>query len=174
MKTLIKITLGIVLVLMFCLSIIGIDKTFARSIFIGGSTESLMDVSSVNMTLQLVLTFISIVLAVLYFRKNHKKLYLILFTLTLFMWILAGRTIAVSPYGKVITGWNYIEFNSFEICLNADDCETTVYYDTRIERLSFWRIEIKNKNVEKRLFLGPIVWRNTLNIINKHFPNARR
>ena len=101
-----------------------------------------------------------------YFLKTGRKLLFVFLGVTIILWLLSGRTIGaiVDPEGKIVVGWFYIETEEFYVCDRKTDCESVFYYQTKIEKLPFWRIEIKNGNIDKRIFVGPFIWDKTLSI----------
>lgn len=103
-----------------------------------------------------------------YFLKKRGKVLAIFLGLLFILWFLSGRTIGalVDPDGKIVVGWFYIETGEFYVCNRKTDCESVFYYQTKIERLPFWRIKIKNVNIDKVIFVGPFIWNKTLNIFS--------
>ena len=62
------------------------------------------------------------------------------------------------PDGRIITGWYYIETNKLYLCKEGYDCETILSRESVVNKLSLWRINIKNKDVDKVIFIGPFTW----------------
>lgn len=149
------------------LSILGLFENFSGFIFAKGSTSTMVKIATSSWQLKMCLALLLPILLTI-FLKFKKKMYLLLFSLILIIWIIAGRTVGfvTFPDGKIITGWFHIGMNDFNLCDHSIDCETQIDYKTSINKLPFWRIQIKNDLVDKTIFIGPIVWNKTVQVLD--------
>jgi hypothetical protein len=105
---------------------------------------------------------------VLFWKKYLLRKIVLLFILILF-WFISGRTIAFKyfPNGRIITGWFYYKTNEFFLCKKGDDYEKVISQETKLLRLSFWRLHISNKNISKEIFIGPFAWDRAILTLQK-------
>lgn len=126
-------------------------------------------------SISVVFHFIIIVLSlIVYFKKQSIQSKYITIILIFSIWVLSGRVIGVKPYGELSSGWFNIRFNEINICKHSMDCEKTYYYETEIKELSFWRVKVKNNNIDEEYFVGPILWEKALSLLNKEFPSSMK
>jgi len=79
--------------------------------------------------------------------------------------------IKLYPDGRISTGWFYIETNRFSVCAGeTSDCEQITHYQTFIEKAPFWSLKIRNKDINRTVFVGPIIWSEALNQFYEKFP----
>lgn len=126
--------------------------------------SSISDVNHLTSVLFLFLFFIA-----LFFIKHIFKKILLLLSFFIF-WLMSGRVVAFKnfPDGRVITGWYYIEGKSFKLCKENTDCESVLFKETKVKRLSVWRISINNKLTSKIIFIGPLTWGSCTKIFENH------
>jgi len=133
----------------------------------GGSIDSLMSFASLPVLYPTIFLVIFGLLLFIYLKKPTviKSVFL---SLGLFLWILSGRMIGIGwPDGRVSSGWFNTRTDMFYLCDDKTDCETMIYYQTQTQNLSFWRIRIKNQNIDKVIFVGPLLWDRTITMIKK-------
>ncbi len=142
--------------------------------FVGGSFASITDVTSGNKIISILL-FVCFCLLVYFYIRRKSKIKLIALGFIFILWILSGRNIAVQiyPEGKLTLGWFNMRTEIFSLCKPEDDCEKTIYYETKIEYCSFWRIRIYNEHYNKKIFVGPFIWNKTIQNFNKKFNSGR-
>ncbi len=102
----------------------------------------------------------------LYGRKQ-KILHRIILLFSFIFWVLSGRTVGLTyfPNGEVISGYYYLTFDKFEISKTSQDYEKIISIETEINVLPLWRINIKNENINRTIFLGPFVWNSASKIL---------
>lgn len=167
-----KVFFFIISLLMLLLTGLRLWPSTGNFIFAGGS-DMLMSIVASNF-------FISITFAVIFFitvffyKKKKRPLVTSLLTVIFLLWFLSGRMIALFPDGRLLSGWFYIQTNRTDICRTDIDCEKVFYYDTKFEKLSFWKLRIVNKEANATIFTGPFVWRNTIKLFVKEFPSSYR
>jgi hypothetical protein len=133
----------------------------------GGSVDSTMSFASLPVIYPTIFLVIFGLLLFIYLKKPTviKSVFL---SLNLFLWILSGRMIGIGwPDGRLSSGWFNVGTESVFLCDEKNDCETTIYYQTKVEKLLFWRVRIKNQNFNEVIFVGPLLWGRTLLMINK-------
>jgi hypothetical protein len=162
MKKIIKICIVIVAILM----LVGTSMIFLKDIkilFTSESADYLSSISEPNRLLS-ILFFIGFSSMTIFIFRDYNKIKLIILFLLLGLWLLSGRIIAIKefPDGRIITGWYYIQTNSYFLCGNDSDCETTLAKESTITKLPLWRINIKNKHTNKVIFVGPFVWHSII------------
>jgi hypothetical protein len=140
-------------------------------IFAGGS-DILMTIVTSHFLTSITLA-VSFFATVLIYKKKRRVLFTLLLTLIFLLWLLSGRMIALFPDGRLISGWFYIETNRTDICKTDIDCEKLFYYDTKFEKLSFWRLRIANSETNTTVFTGPFIWKNAIRLFVKEFPGQR-
>jgi hypothetical protein len=175
MKILIKATVILVAICM----LVGTIMIFLKDIkvlFTRESADYLSDISEVNHLFSVLFFIAYIAVAVLVFKKVSTQRVLILL-LAMILWLMCGRVISFKafPDGRIITGWYYIESNNFNLCEDDNDCETIISKGSTISKLSLWRIGIKNKYINKVIFIGPFTWHNCSKLFEKNIgDNARQ
>ncbi|MGZ3777712.1 MAG: hypothetical protein ACXVIY_10050 [Mucilaginibacter sp.] len=130
-----------------------------KFVFGRNSADYMLKLAAVSVVWPIALLVLYLLFAWFYHRKpNRTRLALV--TTVVLLWFLCGRMVGTLlwPEGKVITGWYYIPTYDFKLCGGDTDCETVVYYQTHIEKLAFWRLRIKNRNVDQTVFAGPFIW----------------
>ena len=157
---------------MLLLTSIGFFPSFASFIFIGGS-DDLSQLIFTNIWIQVFIICIFGVLGLLWHSKKYviTKYFLLLFLL--FLWILSGRTIILSPHGRLSSGWFYFETHRSSICDGEINCDRVFYYETELETLNLWHIRIKNNEVDLIIFVGPLIWGETINLFKTNFHNSK-
>jgi hypothetical protein len=155
---------------MILVTIIGFFPSYTTFIFAGGS-DGLMDMISVNSFFQTSIILIFGAILIVNKSKLRKYTYFLLM-LVFLLWSLSGRMIALFPDGRLSSGWFYIETNRINICKDEIDCDKIFYYETEIEKLPLWRIKIKNKRTDNVVFIGPMVWKKTIELFKKKFPRS--
>lgn len=168
MKVLIKI---IVVVIGLCI-LTGTVLVFFKDIKILFTRESaayLSDISDVNHVLSVSFFIVYLYLAILVLRRlSLRRLFILL--LVLLFWLMSGRVVAFKsfPDGRVITGWYYVEANSFKLCKEDIDCESMLFKETKVTRLPFWCISIDNSLTNKIIFIGPFTWNSSAKVFEDH------
>jgi hypothetical protein len=155
----------IIAFVMGAITMVGFFPSFSAFIFANGS-DVLMNFAFPSVWLQVSLVLIFGVPLFMFRGKLLKRLYPAL-ALVFVFWIFSGRTFGIFPDGRIVTGWFYVGFDQIEVCRNSTDCEKTLYYETSIESLKPWRIRIRNKEINSTIFIGPVIWSNTLHILSQ-------
>lgn len=146
--------------------------TTGNFIFVGGS-DMLMSLVSSNFLVSI--TFgIAFFIIVFFYQKARRKVVIPLLILIFLLWFLSGRMIALFPDGRIITGWFYIQTNRSDICRTDIDCEKVFRYDTRLEKLSVWRLRVSNSEIDVQIFTGPFIWRHSQLVFENEFPSGHR
>lgn len=162
--------LSIILILvMILLTTIGLFPSNASFLFARGS-DGLMQMKSAPFWIQFLLILCFIIVAFAFKGKSRVKTYLL--PILFILWILSGRVVGLFPDGRLSTGWFYVETARLNICKNSNDCEKVYYYETEVQPLALWRIRIKNKEINKVIFVGPAIWSGTLKMFKKSFPKS--
>lgn len=170
MKTIVKIFLVVVTTVMLILTLLAFTEDI-KLLFTYESAKYLSDISNVNIFLSVLFLIIYLFLLI-YFWKRLKSIVPFLFFIFL-LWLFSGRTLAFKYHstGRVITGWYYIETDMFNLCKENQDYERILSKETMINELSFWRLNFKNKDVNKTIFIGPFVWNEAKEIFIKKINN---
>ncbi|MET3047509.1 hypothetical protein [Flavobacterium covae] len=169
MKIILKILLVVFFVFMSILTTLAFTENM-KLLFTYESAEYLSDISDVNVFLSVLFLIIYLFLLI-YFWKRLKLVLPFLVFIVLF-WFFSGRTIALKyhPTGRIITGWYYIETDMFNLCKENQDYESILANETEINKLPFWRLNLKNKDTDKTIFIGPFMWNETIKILKKRIP----
>lgn len=171
MKIILKILLIVFLVFMSILTALAFTED-AKLLFTYESSEYLSDISNVNLFFSVLFLTIYLFLLI-YFWKRLKLVLPFLFFIAL-LWLISGRTLAFKyhPTGRIIIGWYYVETGMFNLCKENQDYEGIIAKETVINELSFWRINLKNKDTEKTIFIGPFMWNETIKILKKRIKSS--
>lgn len=164
MKTIKIIISVILLMIMFGLTAMGF---FLKISLVGGSMDSMEEMAIINGAwLAIILVIFGFLL--FYYLYKPGKVKLIFLGAIVVIWFLSGRMISIVfwPDGRMTTGWFGISTDTFYLCTGKTDCETTIAYHTKTENLFFWRIRLKNENVDKVIFVGPFIWNKTLKLVH--------
>ena len=160
-----KLFLYVVAFLMIVITGFGFFPSYANFIFAGGS-DGLMNIVSANIWFQIIVVS-SFLLSIYKYNKTMNAILILIF----FLWCISGRMVSLFPDGRLSSGWFYLETDRINICKNEEiDCDRIFFYETEIEELPFWRLRIKNKNINSVIFIGPVIWSNTLSLFRYNFP----
>jgi hypothetical protein len=132
----------------------------------GGSIGSIMIMITIRAAISTVLLVAFVLMSYFYFKKKVKAVFLIL---TFLLWFVSGRMIGILPDGRLSTGWFYMETDRIDLCDHKTDCETVMAQQTKIQKLLFWRIRVKNKTTDQIIFVGPMLWNNALKVFHETF-----
>jgi hypothetical protein len=104
-----------------------------------------------------------------FYLYNPTSLKLIPASLCILLWFLSGREVCITLINtKVMTGWFYTAVNDYNPCASTQyDCETIINQNTTTEKLSFWRIRIKNNDFDEIIFVGPFIWDKTVKMFSE-------
>jgi hypothetical protein len=118
---------------------------------------------------------LSYLITLIWYWKNPKAFKIALLAIFCIMWLLSGRIIGFKPFpdGRVNLGWYCFEFQKFCLCNGNSDCEIMIAYKSKVEPLSFWRLRIKNENVNRIFFIGPFTWKSSLKILETNIGTYR-
>lgn len=171
MKIILKILLVVFLVFMSILTALAFNED-TKLLFTYESAEYLSDISNVNVFFSVL--FLTIYLFLLIYFWKRLKLVLPFFFFIILFWLFSGRTMAFKyhPTGRVITGWYYIETDMFNLCKKNKDYESILANETEINELFFWRLNLKNKDIDKTIFIGPFMWNETVKILKKRIKSS--
>ena len=75
-------------------------------------------------------------------------------------------SVGLFPDTRINCGWIYHKTETINLSSELKDPED-VFLDTSFEKLSFWRIRIVNNDVNKVIFVGPIIWDKTIVLFDK-------
>lgn len=165
MKYFISIILFSVMTL---LTVVTLFSNFNRSFFAGGS-EALMKITTPNFFLQILLLLICGFLWYKLLRSFNVTIFVLCISVFM-LWLMSGRAIGVFPDGKIKTGWFYFATNEINVCVDDKaDCETVTNYQTTVEKIFFWRVRIKNKQINQKIFIGPVVWSSASKMLQEEF-----
>ena len=119
--------------------------------------------------------FISVLLIVLniviIWKYQNIKMVLTIFIFSLITILLLNRIVAVriSPTCEITTGWFLFRTQMIDIS-NNDNCENELS-ETSYNKLPFWRIRIKNKNIDEIIFAGPFQEDKVIELLKNNFIN---
>lgn len=155
--------------MVYCTSLC-IIPAMGEFVFIAGS-EMLFHTFIGNVWVQIVFIALFGVSAVYYFICSVKdliknKVVLLSLCFTFFiLWLLSGRTISIDAYGKIYTGWFYMRCTTNRIVPEKEniDFEKVMSYQTQVNGLFPWTINVKNQYNEMSFFTGPFLYRDVLN-----------
>lgn len=167
MKFVIKASIIFIAFLMSITTVMTCFKDI-KILFTRESAGYLSNISDVNHISSIL--FLACYIGVLVFSLKNLRVGNIFILVTCFgLWLLSGRVVALKPFpdGRVITGWYYVETNKFYLCSVKDDCETIIYKDSKVTMLSFWRIRVTNKNMNKEIFFGPFTWNSCFLVFDR-------
>ncbi len=156
-------------VMLYCTSLC-ISPAIGEYKFIAGS-EMLFHTFIGNVWLQIVFITLFAICAVFYFNsliKDFIKSKIVLLSLCFMffiLWLLSGRTISIDAYGKVYAGWFYFRYSTNQIVPEKEniDFEHVIAYETQVNGLFPWRINVKNRYKDLGLFAGPFLYYDVLN-----------
>ena len=170
MKNIKIIISAILLVVMATLTASGY---FLKANLARGDMESMEDIAAVNGAWPAIFLVISGFL-LFYYLSQPTKVKLAFLGITIILWLLSGRMISMIfwPDGKLTTGWFSVPTEKFSLCNGKTNCETIMAYHTKTENLFFWRIRIKNENVDKIVFVGPFLWSKTVRLLHDEIGNG--
>lgn len=168
MKVIIKTSIILIGLCMLAGTII-IFLNDIKILFTRESAAYLSSISDVNQVFSVLFFIGYLFVTVLVFRKFSTRKVLVLLLLFI-LWLLSGRVVAFKafPDGRVITGWYYMEANSFNLCKENNDCESVVFKQTKVKRLPLWCISINNKVINKVIFIGPFTWNSCAKLFEEH------
>jgi hypothetical protein len=155
----VRIILLVVLLLLMIVIVLPYFSPANKFVFGGTSADYMLNLAALNVTWPIALLVLYAISAWFYHKKPNRMRLASVSTVVI-LWVLCGRMVGTLlwPEGKVITGWYYIPTNDFKLCDGSTDCETVIYYQAHIEKLSFWRLKIKSKNIDQTIFVGPFIW----------------
>lgn len=165
-----KFVLIVVMVFMMLFTALGLFPSFSNFLFARGS-DNLMELITSNISVQILFLMLFGFSAFMYI-KRRSKLYISLIFISFAFWILSGRMIALFPHGRLSSGWFYFETSRTDICKEDMDCEKIFYYETTFDRLLFWRIKIKNKQIDDIVFTSPFIWEKSINLFKNNFKKS--
>ncbi len=165
-----KKILVVVWVILVSISFLGYGE-LGKIFYTSESAEYLTDVTNINLIYCItgLICFLLVILLV-----NRKVLKYILLLVFFSIWLLSTRKVAISPFydGRLGIGWNCFLTEEFFLCNEKSDCETTLAYNTTIEQVTLWRVKIKNDDINKTIFIGPLVWSNTIKVLENNIGNG--
>ncbi len=141
-------------IVMAVLTLLAYDPAIGIHFFAGGSIESTMTlcppsffISSLCLGFFILFRFIA--------PWEHIRIMLLL--LSVILWFLSGRTLGVCFDGRVKTGWFYISAGEIDLYYSGKYHNDILQDRTsvRLRLQSF--IQIKNKKVDKTLYVSPII-----------------
>lgn len=132
----------------------------------GGSIGSIMIMITTYVVISTALLVAFVLISYFYIKNKVKSVFLII---TFLLWFLSGRMIGILPDGRLSTGWFYMETGRVDLCDHKTDCETVMAQQTKIQKLFFWRIRVKNKTTDQIIFVGPMLWNNALKVFHETF-----
>jgi hypothetical protein len=156
----------IVLILITVITCIGFSENTSRFLLAEGS-DCMMQMFNISILYQLL--SLALIFFVFFFRKILKKFYASMLILSILLWLLSGRVIGHFPFPeeKIVSGWFYIQTSQTYFCnYKKNNCEE-ITNETLIEKKPFWFIHIKNQEVDKSIFVGPFLWNNVTNYLDK-------
>jgi len=158
------ITIGVLCFMMIALTSIGYLED-SPDLVEGSinSTTSYAALPAIYPTILLVIFGISLFL----FLRKATVIKFVILALSFLLWTLSGRMIAIGLDGRLTYGWFNILSEDTSLCDEKSDCETMIYYQTKTEKLSFWRIRVKNKNIDEVIFAGPLLWGRTVKLFDE-------
>lgn len=171
MKLILKILLVVFLVFMLILTILAFTDDM-KLLFTYESAEYLSDISNVNVFFSVIFLIVYLFMLICFWKRLKLVLPFLFFVVIL--WLFSGRTLAFKyhPTGRVITGWYYIETDMFNLCGENQDYESILANETVINELSFWRLNLKNKDTDKTIFIGPFMWNENIKILKKRIKSS--
>jgi len=142
-------------------------------LFVGGSTDVFLEVANGNKIIVTSLVVLFIFIIFIKINKYNLKYFLLL--IVFILWLMSGRTVGYTSYPApaIKLGWFYIQTERIIVCEYNEDCEKLIAYKTSIEELPFWRIKVKNKEMEEVFFVGFIAWESTVKIIKDNLGNGK-
>jgi hypothetical protein len=142
-------------------------------VFSNESAEYLTHCTKPNIFIS-VISLLALIFMIIKYYMTPKK---IIFYNALFIliWLLSGRTLGIKTAlgGKVSAGWYCYRTTTFILCSEKIDCEGINAYETQVIPLSFWRVQIKNSKAQCNIFIGPIMWKKSLALLNSEFGNGK-
>ncbi len=167
-----KVLIFLLLILLVVVSYLGYGET-AKLFYTSESATYLTELSEINMVLTI--AFLLSIGFILFCKFNSKILRISLLSVALIFWLLAGRKVGVKKFedGRVNYGWYSFETGKFFLCDKKNaECETVVANQTSIEELSFWRVNIKNEDINETIFIGPITWIKVIEVLKTNIGNG--
>lgn len=170
MTKLLYYSLALLMILITCITFFPSIVSF----FFAEGSDFLLTAVLVNPYIEsfLVLLFCAI-LFIKYKSRNNKYYMNIILIFVFVLWLLNGRIIGQFPYPeeKVIAGWFFIQTDEIYICnRNKNDCENVGVSETYIDKRGFWFVELKNKETNASIFIGPFIWSKSLIFLEEFYP----
>ena len=161
----IKIIVSVILLMvMLALTALGF---FLKISLVAGSVDSMEDLIALSGAWP-AMFLVLFAFLLFYYLYKPDRVKLVFLGITVALWFLSGRMISIIfwPDGRVTTGWFSASTETFHLCDNKSDCEATIAYHTKTENLFFWRIRVRNENIDKVIFVGPFIWNKTLKLVH--------
>lgn len=168
MKVVIRVVATLIGVCMLAISFLIFFKS-VTILFTRESADYLSVISNVNQWFS-VLFFIGYLFLTISIYKKFSYSASAVILLLFCLWLLNGRVMAFKafPEGRVIAGWYYVETKRFNLCPTGFDCESIIFKESKVDKLSFWRIRISNKQVDEIIFVGPFTWNECIGVFERY------
>jgi len=167
-----KIVIPIVFLLMM-ITLTGLEYLLQPGL-VGGSTNSMEVVAAAPIFLPIILLVLFCLLSYWNLKKpaNIKICFL---GLCILFWFASGRVVSILvwPDARINTGWFNAATEEIKLCNVKNDCETVMTQKTQTENLFFWRIRIKNENIDRIIFVGPFLWSKTVRMFTETFSSRK-
>lgn len=166
-----KIIAFLCLGLLLVITILGYGET-GKIFYTSESATYLTELSEINIVLSILA--LSVIGFSLFYKFSQKVIKVGLLFVFLVLWLFAGRKIGIKKFedGRVNYGWYCIQTGELYLCDKQDSrCESIIANETSIEKSCLWRVIIKNEDVKKEVFIGPITWSKALEVLGKNIGN---
>ena len=167
-----KVIKILVVFFLILITYLGFGET-AKLFYTNESATYLTELSSINIIISIVSVLIFVF--VIFYKFKNKTFKASLLFIVLLLWLLAGVKVGVKKFedGRVNYGVYCFEVNRFFLCDKKDlECESIIANRTSVEELSFWRVKIKNEDIEEIIFIGPLTWLKAMNVLKSNIGNG--
>ena len=159
------VTLVLFLIIMVFLTIVGYYSNELTGLG-NGSIDTFAIIIKMTAVFPSLFLACCIILSYFYVKNNLKLIFLVM---AFSLWVLSGRMICIWPDGRLSAGWYCIETERFYLCEKQSDCETVMAQQTKLQKLFFWRVRVKNTTTDQIIFVGPMLWNNAIKVLHETF-----
>jgi hypothetical protein len=162
----------LVVIFLILITYLGYGET-AKLFYTNESATYLTELSSINIIISIV--SILIFVFIIFYKFSNRAFKISLSFFVLLLWLLSGIKVGVKKFedGRVNYGVYCFETNRFFLCEKEDlECESIIANRTSVEGMSFWRVKIKNEDIEEIIFVGPITWSKAIEVLKTNIGNG--
>jgi hypothetical protein len=136
-------------------------------IFSQNVNNNMVDVFECNLILR-ILSALLLIFVILKKLRLKKRIKLFMICMIFTNWILVNRTISIQlyPISEINSGWFFMVNQKLPICSKKLNCEEIIYSGTKFRKLPLFIVNMKNKQYDHNIFVGPYLWLDFESYIN--------